>query len=115
MAMLVISTQMYENYGAHAWNGEGECPQYWKAKGGNDHKVLNIDVNSDLEKIVEAAKVYFSITTNEYYREYILDWSVEADDFLSHDEKMQLEYDGEIAYPESSIEYSELMLSKAAA
>lgn len=30
----VIQTQFRENYGAHAWDGEGECPQYWKCKGG---------------------------------------------------------------------------------
>ena len=30
-----IFTQIIENYGAHDWDGEGECPQYWKKKGGN--------------------------------------------------------------------------------
>ena len=34
MVMLVIRTQIHENYGAHDWDGTGECPQYWKAKGG---------------------------------------------------------------------------------
>ena len=32
---LVIQTQFKENYGAHDWDGTGECPQYWKFKGGN--------------------------------------------------------------------------------
>jgi len=27
---LVITTQVYENYGVHDWDGRGECPQYWK-------------------------------------------------------------------------------------
>ena len=31
----VISTQCRENYGAHDWDGEGKCPQYWKNKGGS--------------------------------------------------------------------------------
>jgi len=31
---LVIQTQFRENYGAHDWDGTGECPQYWKSKGG---------------------------------------------------------------------------------
>ena len=31
---IVIETQVRENYGAHDWDGEGECPQYWKSKGG---------------------------------------------------------------------------------
>ena len=30
---LQITTQYEENYGAHDWNGEGQCPQYWKNKG----------------------------------------------------------------------------------
>lgn len=33
---VIVATQYYENYGAHDWDGEGECPSYWKAKGGND-------------------------------------------------------------------------------
>ena len=37
---LHIQTQVYENYGAHDWDGEGQCPQYWKAKGGNDYICL---------------------------------------------------------------------------
>jgi hypothetical protein len=28
-----ITAQYEENYGAHDWNGEGQCPQYWKNKG----------------------------------------------------------------------------------
>ena len=39
---LIINTQCNENYGAHDWNGEGECPQYWKAKGGETYVVRNI-------------------------------------------------------------------------
>jgi hypothetical protein len=34
---LLITTQVRENYGAHDWDGVGECPQYWKSKGGNDY------------------------------------------------------------------------------
>jgi len=32
--LLVITTQLQENYGAHDWDGQGACPQYWKFKGG---------------------------------------------------------------------------------
>ena len=39
---LVIQTQYAENYGAHSWNGEGECPQFWKNKGGSTYVVPNI-------------------------------------------------------------------------
>jgi hypothetical protein len=40
---LIIDTQIKENYGAHAWDGKGECPQYWKFKGGNTYVVENVD------------------------------------------------------------------------
>jgi hypothetical protein len=33
---VLITTQYMENYGAHDWDGTGECPQYWKAKGGEE-------------------------------------------------------------------------------
>ena len=39
---LVIQTQLRENYGAHDWDGEGTCPQYWKFKGGNTYVVRDL-------------------------------------------------------------------------
>lgn len=35
MATVTITAQYKENYGAHDWDGEGTCPQYWKNKGGH--------------------------------------------------------------------------------
>jgi hypothetical protein len=103
--MLVISTQVYENYGAHDWNGQGECPQYWKAKGGSEYKITDIPLNVDFEEIVTAANVE---KHNIYIEESIVSWSIENDDYLSSFEKSQLEYDGEIAFKEPVIEYSDL-------
>ena len=48
MAKLLITTQTYENYGAHDWDGVGQCPQYWKAKGGSDYVIKKINVNKVL-------------------------------------------------------------------
>jgi hypothetical protein len=39
---LVIDTQYCENYGAHTWDGKGECPQRWKFKGGSTYVVDNV-------------------------------------------------------------------------
>ena len=103
--MLVIRTQFMENYGAHDWDGTGECPQYWKMKGGSEYKVTNVPLNIDYQEVVSMANVE---TDNIGCREYILDWSMEADDYLSWFEKSQLEYDGVIACKEPTIEYSEL-------
>jgi len=103
--MLVIRTQFMENYGAHDWDGTGECPQYWKMKGGSEYKITDVPLNIDYQEVVSMANVE---RDNEYCREYILDWSIESDDYLSWFEKSQLEFDGEITSKEPTIEYSEL-------
>ena len=103
--MLVIRTQFMENYGAHDWDGTGECPQYWKMKGGSEYKITDVPLKIDYQEVVSMANVE---TDNIGCREYILDWSIESDDYLSWFEKSQLEYDGEITCKEPTIEYSEL-------
>jgi len=102
MSKLLIITQVYENYGAHDWDGKGECPQYWKAKGGNEYVVKNIDVNRAADIAQAAIKQLES--SNEYYREYVLVWEVVADDFLTEFEQSQLEYEGRIVYPAKELE-----------
>jgi len=102
---LVIRTQFMENYGAHDWDGEGECPQYWKMKGGSEYMIENIPLNIDYAAVVEMAEVE---KNNEYVREYILDWTLESDDYMSWFEKSQLEYDGKISCKEPRIDYDEI-------
>lgn len=103
--MLVIRTQYMENYGAHDWDGIGECPQYWKMKGGSEYKVTGVPLNIDYQEVVAMAGVE---KDNQYCREYVLDWSMEEDSYLSWFEKSQLEYDGQIACPEPTLDYNEL-------
>lgn len=97
MSKLLIQTQVMENYGAHDWDGEGQCPSYWKAKGGNDYVVKNIDVNRAADIANWAAGQIE--TDNEYFREYVLGWEVVADDFLTEFEQSQLKWEGRIMYP----------------
>lgn len=97
MAKLLITTQVHENYGAHTWDGEGVCPQYWKAKGGNHYVVRNITDFSNITEIVMAVRPQVE-SDNEYFREYIIDWEVVADDYLTEFERDQLEYEGEIRF-----------------
>ena len=97
MAKLLITTQVYENYGAHDWDGVGECPQYWKAKGGNDYVVKRINVNSVTETVMALRGQIEQ--DNEGFRETIIGWEVVADDFLTEFEQSQLEYEGKITYP----------------
>lgn len=107
MVMLVIRTQVYENY---AWREDGSLgvgdEAYWKAKGGSEYKILDVPLNIDYNEVVFAAKVEQS---NDAFIEHIIDWSIESDDYLSWFEKSQLEYDGEITYREPTMEYSDLV------
>ena len=97
MAKLLITTQVHENYGAHDWDGVGECPQYWKAKGGNDYVIRNFTDFGNVTETVIAVRSQVE-SDNEYYREYIIDWEVVADDYLTQFEKDQLEYEGVIRF-----------------
>lgn len=54
---LFIGFQDMENYGSHAWDGNGECPQMWKPKGGIDYCMeLNIDAEDDFYRVVNVIK-----------------------------------------------------------
>jgi hypothetical protein len=94
---LLITTQVYENYGAHDWDGKGECPQYWKAKGGSDYVVKKINVNKVTETVM-ALRSQIECD-NEGFREHIINWEVVADNYLTEFEQSQLEYEGKIRYP----------------
>ena len=98
MAKLLITTQVYENYGAHDWDGEGECPQYWKAKGGNDYVVKKF---KDLNKVTETVMALRSQIEcdNEHFRETIIGWEIVGDKYLTEFEQSQLDYEGQIRFP----------------
>jgi hypothetical protein len=98
MAKLLITTQVYENYGAHDWDGVGECPQYWKAKGGSDYVVKKFKDFSAVSETVMALRGQIE-QSNEHFRETIIGWEIVANDYLTEFEKDQLEYEGVIRYP----------------
>ena len=102
---IVISTQCYENY---AWTEQGELltgdQAYWKAKFGNDYVIENVPVdfaaNGNVEAYVQSfAKREEIEQFNDAWREYIVSWSIEEDDYLTWFEKSQLEYEGKIDHP----------------
>lgn len=99
---LHIFTQVFENYGADLWDGKGECPQYWKAKGGDDYFIRNIANDSDTTMAVMAVREQIESNT-DYLRETIVGWNLVADDYLTEFERSQLEYDGKIMYPSTEI------------
>lgn len=105
---IIFHTQVHENYGAHDWDGKGQCPQYWKAKGGNDIE-LDRELTHDecfdqslVKALVEAATAKINLK-NDYYEEYVIDWEFIDSDYLTSFEKSQLEFEGKIIYPRSKI------------
>jgi len=94
---LLITTQNYENYGAHDWDGVGECPQYWKAKGGSDYVVKNFTNFNNTTEVVMALRGQIE-EDSEYFRSSIIDWEIVADDFLTEFEQDQLNYEGKIRF-----------------
>jgi len=107
---LLITTQYMENYGAHDWDGEGECPQYWKFKGGQDYFLMIDGFNPDhefadkrLQMIVDSIRGQIE-WDDVGSRQYIVGYDIVADDYLTEYEQSQLEYDGTITYPTKMLE-----------
>ncbi len=85
---IVISTQIRENYGAHDWDGEGACPQYWKCKGGDTYVVPNLTVAQVLKVKDQGIPTLKALieSRNEGFEEYVVDWSILDDDAKVCDE-----------------------------
>jgi hypothetical protein len=111
--MLVIDTQYMENYGAHDWDGTGECPQYWKAKGGSEYKVTGIPRNVDVDHVLFMLGQEVSWSDNGS-SSTVIGTHIEEDDYLSWFEKSQKEYDGEIVFAEPTISYVDLCIAEEA-
>jgi hypothetical protein len=94
---LLIQTQYRENYGT-------SDEPYWKFKGGEDYFILDIDplkVAPGLLVDRVRGDIEYSGPMSE---EYILDWELVADDYMTDFERSQLEYEGHIQYPAKVIE-----------
>jgi len=94
---ILITTQYRENYGT------AEDP-FWKYKGGEDYFILGVDpVKTAPGVLVEQVRgqIEYSGAMSE---EYILDWELVADDYVTDFERSQLELDGRIQYPAKVLE-----------
>lgn len=81
---IAIYTQISENYGAHEWGGVGECPQYWKCKGGEVYVVPNLSAEQVLrirDTGIPTIKSLIEVH-NESFEEYVVDWSILDDDAM---------------------------------
>ena len=81
--IVVAFYQVHENYGAHAWDGEGECPQYWKAKGGSERVVAELTLSEvtdmspkDYELLVRDNSEYGLGDYNDYYEHVYLGYEL---------------------------------------
>lgn len=82
---LVILTQFCENYGAHDWDGKGECPQYWKFKGGDTY-IVDVTLQEAQDKSFYAAVAKCIEHSSNYSKEYIIGETLIDDiDFVESD------------------------------
>ena len=109
---LIIETQYRENYGAHSWDGQGSCPQYWKNKGGEEYIVTNVPQGANLDKILDQLRPEIE-WRDDYSEQYIIGYGLEVVGVKTNFERDQEKYDGEISYPARRIEYSDLILEMA--
>ena len=72
---VVIATQYLENYGAHDWDGEGQCPQHWKPKGGSTYIVSASARDISCSKWWDTVEGAIN-SASEYSKEYIIDQRV---------------------------------------
>lgn len=79
---IVIQTQVKENYGAHNWDGEGECPQYWKFKGGETYIVPNLSVEQTLKIKDKGIPTLMALieSNSDMFEEYVQNWAILDDD-----------------------------------
>lgn len=104
---VVVATQIHENYGAHDWDGKGQCPQYWKAKGGEEYRH---PVALDLNEVQDRSKVNLLVEeltkavscNDDSFQESVLDWYFLPVGEFTSSEKFQLELYGQIVYPSST-------------
>jgi len=85
----VIQTQQKENYGAHDWDGKGECPEYWKFKGGNVF-ILDLQLEDAIEGIDLFHKFERAVNfADEYYEEYVLSHKFIKDEAFVESDHME--------------------------
>jgi len=96
-ARLIVHTQIHENYGAHDWDGKGECPQYWKAKGGQDYLITEVSVEEAmmgphyLQILVDNQKSTIECDDHSW-QESIINWGLYWEGELTYDEQMYADF-----------------------
>ena len=99
----IFFTQVYENYAVREDGTIGTGDEaYFKAKGGDEYVVLNVD-KSAMSRILAEVRAKVEVS-NDYFRETVIDFQLVEDDYLTEYEKSQLEYDGRVVYSPKELE-----------
>ena len=94
---ILISTQYRENYGS------ADEP-YWKFKGGSEYFIKGVDpLKVAPGLLVEQVRGEIEYC-HDMAEEYILDWELVADDYMTEFEQSQLDYEGQIRFPARVLE-----------
>ena len=72
--MLVIQTQDMENKAWPSWDGNGECPEAWRYKGGSTYVYFadNNETAYDFNNVASIIKG-LDLCHNESFREYVIE------------------------------------------
>lgn len=75
---ILILTQHRENYGAHDWDGTGQCPQHWKSKGGNVYVIDKLDVDAAVRLTTSFGELVapFVTSSDEYFVESVINFEL---------------------------------------
>lgn len=67
---LVAFFTVRENYGAHCWDGEGDCPQAWKNKGTTE-KIIESDLSREqaVDLLIKGQDTYHTVMNQVVLRE----------------------------------------------
>lgn len=101
---VVVQTQYRENYGAHDWDGKGECPQYWKNKGGSEYHVALgsaqdvIALGSEGVRDIVTKMTKLVEKSDHYSQEWVIGWEIYGDKEETPDEREDREM-AEWGYP----------------
>lgn len=106
---LIIGTQYMENYGAHGWTGVGDCPQFWKAKGGEEIIITHVPESVNISKVVDMVRSELEWST-QYSQQWITGFGLEECGVETQFEREQQQYQGKIEFPTKRIAYSDLIL-----
>lgn len=101
---VVVIFSYRENYGAHDWSGEGNCPQYWKNKGSLhvtliDGLTPSMCCHEDIERIV-IEKMAPMQSFDDYSEILYAGWFFEPSLSISDSDQFHAEMAGDFEYVE---------------